>query len=108
MVLQERPALPEEVPSLGVLELTVMEDESLLPSDVAVIVAVPWTTPVTTPLEETVATAVLLLLQATLRPLRALPEASLGVAVSWVVPPTVTEALEGAISTEATGTDSLR
>ena len=87
--------------------VTVMEDESLLPSDVAVIVAVPWTTPVTRPSWETVATALLLLLQATLR-LRVLPEASLGVAVSWVVPPTVTEALEGAISTEATGTVSLR
>jgi hypothetical protein len=83
--------------------VTVTEAVSLLPSEVAVMVAVPWATPVTRPSWETVATPLLLLLQATLR-LRVSPEASLSVAVSWVVPPTVTEALEGAISTEATGT----
>src|SRR5207245_2612372 len=74
------------------------------PSLVAVIVAEPAATPVPRPLADTVATAALLVAQVTTRPLRAVPFASFGVAVNWVVAPTVTPAAVGLIVTEATGT----
>ena len=48
----------------------------LCPSLVAVIVAAPTTTPVTKPLAETVATALLLVVQVTVRPVRRFPLAS--------------------------------
>jgi len=54
----------------------------LFPSLVAVIVADPAVTPVTSPLPFTVATGVLLLTHVTTRPESGLPFASLGVAVS--------------------------
>src|SRR5207244_149672 len=54
----------------------------LCPSLVAVIVAAPTTTPVTKPLAETVATALLLVVQVTARPVSRFPIASLSVAVS--------------------------
>jgi len=76
----------------------------LLPSLVAVIVAVPAATPVTRPLVLTVATAVLLLAQVIVRPDRELPFASFGVAVSCTVWPTGTLAVVGLTATEATGT----
>ena len=84
--------------------VTVMADVPLCPSLVAVIVAEPVATPVTNPLAETVATAALLVAQVTARPLRAVPFASFGVAVNWVVVPTVTPAAVGLTVTEATGT----
>src|SRR5437773_8616427 len=84
--------------------VTVMADVPLCPSLVAVIVAEPAATPVTNPLAETVAAAALLVAQVTTRPLRAVPFASFGVAVNWVVAPTVTPAAVGLIVTEATGT----
>jgi len=62
--------------------VTVMADVPLCPSLVAVIVAEPAATPVTKPLAETVATAALLVAQVTVRPLRAVPFASFGVAVN--------------------------
>ena len=57
----------------------------LLPSLVAVIVTDPAATPVTSPLALTVAIAVLLLAQVTVRPDSALPAESFGVAVSCTV-----------------------
>ena len=68
----------------------------------AVIVADPWATPVTTPLGETVASAALLVVQVTVRPETGLPLASSGVAMSGAVCPTVTVAVAGLTTTEAT------
>src|SRR6266566_5738120 len=65
--------------------VTVMAAVPLWPSLVAVMVAEPATTPLTTPLPLTVATEVLLLLHDTTRPVKGLPLASLGVAVSCTV-----------------------
>src|SRR5438445_9945236 len=84
--------------------VTVTADVPLLPSDVAVMVAEPAATPVTSPLPFTVATAVLLLAQVTTRPDNGLPFASFGVAVSCTVPPCCTLAVGGVTATEATGT----
>jgi hypothetical protein len=83
--------------------VTVIVALPLLPSLVAVIVAVPVLTAVTTPVLETVATAVLSELQATARPANTLLFASSVVAAAVVVPPT---AIGDAISetiTKATG-----
>src|ERR1043166_7736823 len=82
---------------------TVIADVPLCPSLVAVIVAVPATFPVTSPLALTVATDVLLLAQVTLRPLSGLPFPSFGVAVSWTVLPSFTDADAGATVTKVTG-----
>src|SRR5690349_19585580 len=84
--------------------VTVRADVPLCPSLVAVIVAEPAATPVTTPLPETVATVASLVAHVTARPLRGVPFASLGVAVSCAVWPTVTLAVVGLTATEATGT----
>src|SRR5205823_13193731 len=65
--------------------VTVTDAVPLFPSLVAVIVAEPGVTPETSPELFTVATDVLLLDQVTARPDRAVPFASLGVAVSWTV-----------------------
>src|SRR5438270_142704 len=74
------------------------------PSLVAVIVTEPAATPLTTPLPLTDATPTLLLAHVTVRPLNAVPPASLGVAVSWTVWPACTLAAAGLTVTEATGT----
>src|SRR5207247_10889951 len=84
--------------------VTVRAAVPLCPSLVAVIVAEPAAQPVTRPRAETVATAALLVPHVTARPLRAVPFASFGVAVNWVVAPTVTLAAVGLTVTEATGT----
>ena len=64
---------------------TVMVAVPVLPSLVAVIVAVPAETPVTTPELETVAMAPLLVVQTTVRFVRVFPPPSFSVAVSaWV------------------------
>src|SRR5206468_2116609 len=84
--------------------VTVTTDVPLCPSDVAVIVVEPATTPVTRPLALTVPTEVLLLAQVTVRPLSALPFASFGVAASCTVCPTGTDADAGLTVTDATGT----
>ena len=76
----------------------------LWPSLVAVIVAEPATTPLTSPLELTVATDVLLLDQVIVRPVSGLPLTSFGVAVNWTVWPASTVADAGLTVTEATGT----
>src|SRR5439155_23915028 len=81
---------------------TVIAEVPVLPSLVAVIVAGPAATPVTSPLPFTVANAVASLDQVTARPWRAVPFASLGVAVSWPVLPASTLADAGVTVTEAT------
>ena len=68
------------------------------------IVAAPAATAVTRPLPDTVATAGALLAQVTTRPVRALPAESLGVGVSWAVPPIDIADDAGLTLTEATGT----
>src|SRR5436190_20290733 len=84
--------------------VTVMLALPLCPSLVAVIVAEPAVTPLTSPLPFTVATDVLLLDQVTTRPVSGLPLASFGVAVSCAVCPTCTLAGDGLTLTVATGT----
>ncbi len=82
-----------------------MADVPVLPSLVAVIVAVPTATPVTRPLVElTVATDVLSLDQVTVRPDSEVPLASFGIAVSCTVWPAGTDADAGVTVTDATGT----
>src|SRR5438093_347950 len=96
-------------PNLGVpgaWEVTVMAEVPILPSLVAVMVAGPAATPVTSPLPFTVANAVASLDQVTTRPGRGVPFASLGVAVSWTVLPASTLAEAGVTVTEATGTST--
>ena len=75
----------------------------VFPSLVAVIVAVPGATPVTTPAVETVAIAVELVLQVTIRPVSVLLFASFVTAVSDCVAPAVTLADNGLTVTVATG-----
>src|SRR5436190_1469154 len=84
--------------------VTVMPAVPLCPSLVAVIVAEPATTPVTSPLELTAAPVLLLLDQVPVRPGRGLPFASFGVAVSCTVWPTCTVGEPGVTVTDATGT----
>src|SRR5204863_4075838 len=81
--------------------VTVTDEVPLLPSLVAVIVAVPGVTPDTSPLLLTVATAVLELDHVTVRPERGAPLASFGVAVSCTVWPACTEAEGGVTSNVA-------
>src|SRR5206468_2649817 len=77
-------------------------DVPVLPSHVAVIVAEPVAMPETRPFALTVATAALLLVHDTARPVRGLPAASFGVPVSWAALPTATLTELGATATEAT------
>ena len=86
---------------------TVTAELPLFPSLVAVIVAEPTATPVTSPLVETVATAEALVVHVTVRPPSGLPLASSGVAVSCTVVPTCTLAGAGLTVTEATGTGTV-
>ena len=74
-----------------------------LPSLVAVIVALPGATAVTTPLADMVATAVFPELQATVRPTSTFPSPSFMVAVNVVVWPAMTTAVAGETVTVATG-----
>src|SRR5207245_5297821 len=73
------------------------------PSLTAVIVAAPGATPVTSPCSFTVATPAWLLDQVTARLLSTFPPASLSVAPSCTVCPTVTLAAPGTTATDATG-----
>src|SRR2546428_1436038 len=84
--------------------VTVTAAVPFLPSLVAVIVAAPAATPVTSPLPFTVATAGLSLAHVTVRPASGVPFASSGVAVSWTVNPACTEGAGGLTITDATGT----
>ena len=83
--------------------VTVIADEPVLPSDVAVTVAEPTATPVTRPLAFTVATDGLELPHVMVRPVSTLPEASRNVAVNCLVAPLATLADAGATVTWATG-----
>jgi hypothetical protein len=76
----------------------------LLPSLVAVTVALPFPTAVTSPVAPTVTTDGFELLHVTLRPTRFAPALSFGDAVSCTVCPTPREAVAGVTATEATGT----
>src|SRR5438876_3684050 len=87
--------------------VTVMLAVPLCPSLVAVIVAEPAATPLTSPVPLTVAAAVLLLAQLTTRPDSGLPLASFGVAVSCTVCPADPEADAGLPVTELPGTGTL-
>jgi hypothetical protein len=84
--------------------VTVIVDEPLIPSLVALIVAVPGATPVTSPELLTTAIAGALLPQVTTRPLKGVPAPSRGVAVSCVVAPAGIEAEPGVTETDATAT----
>jgi hypothetical protein len=84
--------------------VTVTVADPLCPSLVAVIVAAPALTAVTRPVILTVATAALSLAQVTTRSVSGFPLASRGIAVSWLVWPTVSPRLGGVTLTDATGT----
>src|SRR5712691_2766440 len=75
-----------------------------LPSLVAIIVTAPAATPVTRPVEDTVAVAGALDAHVVVRPESTLPAASIGLAASCRLDPTNTSAVGGLIVTEATGT----
>jgi hypothetical protein len=75
--------------------LTVMLAVPLFPSLVAVIVALPAATPLTRPLDETVAIDALELDHAICRPERTLPVASVSIAPNCTVFPVSTLALDG-------------
>ena len=84
--------------------ITVIDDVPLFPSLVAVIVAPPTETAVTSPTPPTVATAVLLEDQLTARPVTTTLFASLVSAESCCVAPAITVAVAGLTVTEPTGT----
>src|SRR2546422_404295 len=106
------PHCPTWIPAVAGLTLTdatgtgftVTAALPVFPSLVAVIVTAPAATPVTSPVEDTVATAGALDVQVTDRPESTLPAASFSVAVSCTVAPTSTTAVTGLITTDATGT----
>ena len=75
----------------------------LFPSLVAVMVAAPTATAVTSPLLDTVATAAPPEVHVTTRPLKTLPLESRVVAVNCCVPPMLSAALDGLTVTVATG-----
>src|SRR5438309_6333274 len=84
---------------------TVTADVPLLPSLVAVTVAVPPSaTSVTSPVGDTVITVGVLDVHATGRPVKGLPLASLSVTFSWMVPWSGSVAGAGLTTTVATGT----
>jgi hypothetical protein len=83
---------------------TVIVAEPTMPSTVALIVTVPADTPVTTPVEFTVATLALSVAQLTVRPVSACPAESRTVTVNCCVEPVSTLAFAGATLTVATGT----
>jgi hypothetical protein len=76
----------------------------VLLSLVAMILTVPWLTAVTRPVADTVATAVLLVLHVTTRPVSVLPLPSNVVAFAWEVPTAVIDVGVRLTATDATGT----
>jgi len=82
--------------------VTVMEDVPDFPAQVAVIVAEPAATPVTTPAALTVAAAALFVDHVTVCPLITFPCSSLTVATSVVVAPAPTVAVDGVTVTLVT------
>src|SRR5206468_11048929 len=77
---------------IAVGAVTLIAELPLLPSEVAVIVADPATSPVTSPLPFTLATAAALLAHGTTRPDSAFPLAPFRVAASFTVPLSVKRA----------------
>jgi len=99
-------ALLRQVPAL-VKQLGAVAETAavpLLPSLVAVIVTVPVATPVTRPLAAIVATALLLIVHVTVRPVSVFPAESRVTAASCTVAPTATLVDAGLTVTAATGT----
>src|SRR2546426_2859674 len=94
--------MPALVTQLGSVTSTV--DVPLLPSLVAVTVAVPLATPVRRPLAEMVATASLLVVHITGRPVSGRPAESKVAATSCVAAPACTLAVVGLTVTDATAT----
>src|SRR5512146_296229 len=85
--------------------VTVTGDVPVFVSDFAVMLTgPPIATPVTRPVDETVAMALLLDVHVTVRSVTTRPFASLTVAVSWTVCPTITLAGDGLTVTLPTGT----
>jgi hypothetical protein len=84
-------------------ELTVIEDGADFPSLAAVMIALPGTSAVTSPVLLTVATATLLLVNSTGRPVSTFPSASSVSAPSWTVCPTSRFWFGGVSLTLATG-----
>src|SRR5947209_6250995 len=76
----------------------------VIPSLVAMIVAVPTATALTSPVLATVATLLLLELHVIARPVSIVPLASFNVAVAWVLWPAVNDPLLSKTPTLATGT----
>ena len=89
---------PVGAPGAVVADDTVISAVPVLASDLASIVATPALRPVTRPVEETLARAGAVLAQVTVRPLRVLPLASLTVADSWTVWPSVMVAVDGVVT----------
>jgi hypothetical protein len=92
------------VVTTGGAAVTVIVAAPVLPEDVAVIVAEPAATAVTTPLALTVAIEALLVDQVTVCPVIVFPFWSFTVALTEAVPPTTTELLAGeTVTVVATG-----
>ena len=96
----------ETITALAGRAVTLIVADPLLPSLVAVIVAVPAATAVTSPSDETEATVLLFEDQETARPVIVAPEASRNLADSRVVCPTTRLLVAGVTSTPATGTSA--
>src|SRR5688500_2030942 len=90
----------------GEADVTVSAALPLRPSLVAVICTVPTATAATRPDPETVATAELLEIQLTARPVRTTLLASRVVAVAWVVWPGFSELAASSTLVDATGVDA--
>jgi hypothetical protein len=102
------PVLSDENTRLPVgMGMVVMAEVPLLPSLVAVMVVLPEAAALTRPVGDTVATAGLLVVHITLRPVRTLWATSRVVAVRPSVLPTAIVALVGATVTVATGRASI-
>src|SRR5690606_15493825 len=87
-----------------VVLFTVTAADPLFPSDVAVIVAVPSATAITFPVPSTVATAALLVVHETVRPVSTVPSDARVSAVSVPVSPGFRSSVAGCTTTVATGT----
>jgi hypothetical protein len=85
---------------------TVTDAVPVFPSLVAVIVTPPATSPLTSPVPDTDATALFDELHVTVRPVSVAPDASRVTTESWTVPPTFTELVPGLTTTVATGAGS--
>src|SRR5436309_12826864 len=89
---------------VGAAAVTVIAAVPVCPSLVAVMVTgPPAVTPVTSPVDETVAMAASLVVHVTVRPVSTFPAASVVVAVNCTVAPTSTVAVPGLTDTDATG-----